>query len=125
MRLLEQHTTLRNQTEEDLLKAFNEVAGADLTNFFNTYLYGTSELPCLDYLEIAGLEITEVETDKPYLGTSFPPPAENQKVVVNKVLKNSPANKAGIKEGYIIISMNGKKLTNLLIFIKLTLSMQE
>ena len=119
MRLLyEQHTTSKNQTEEDLLKAFNEVAGADLSNFFRTYVYGTKELPFLDYLEIAGLEITEVETDKPYLGVSFPPPAENQKAVVNKVLKNSPANKAGIKEGDVIISINGEETNILMDFYK-------
>ena len=119
MRLLyEQHTTSEYQTEEDLLKAFNEVASADLSDFFHTYVYGTEELPFLDYLKIAGLEITEVETDKPYLGASFPPPAENQKAVVNKVLKNSPASKAGIKEGDVIISINGEETNILMDFYK-------
>lgn len=119
MRLLyEQHTTSEDQTEEDLLKAFNEVASADLSDFFHTYVYGTEELPFLDYLKIAGLEITEVETDKPYFGASFPPPAENQKAVVNKVLKNSPASKAGIKEGDVIISINGEETNILMDFYK-------
>lgn len=119
MRLLyKQHTTSKSQTEEDLLKAFNEIAGADMSDFFHSYVYGTKELPFLDYLKIAGLEITEVETDNPYFGASFPPPAENQKAVVNKVLKNSPASKAGIIEGDVIISINGEEISILMDFYK-------
>lgn len=120
MRLLyAQHTMSKNQTEDDLLKAFDEVAGADLSYFFAIYVYGTKGLPFVEYLKIARLEITEIKTDKPYSGISVSPPTEKQKAVVDKVLTDSPASKAGIKMGDLIIRINGEEISSLMDFYKI------
>ena len=94
VRLYEEHTISKNQTEVDLLRAFNEIASADISDFFHTYVYGTKELPFLEYLKIAGLEITEIKTDRPYSGILVSPPTEKQKGVIDNVLQDSPASKA-------------------------------
>ena len=51
-------------TRDDLIQTVNEIAGDDLTQFFNRYVAGTHELPFEKLLARAGLELKEEPNKK-------------------------------------------------------------
>lgn len=55
-------------TPEELQEVIEFIAGMDLTDFFNSYIDKTEDLPFNEYLEPFGLELVEEKDEEPYLG---------------------------------------------------------
>ncbi|AFZ47425.1 peptidase M61 domain protein [Cyanobacterium stanieri PCC 7202] len=94
-------------TEEELKAVIEEVAGQDLTEFWDLYLNGTKELPFNEFLEPFGLKLEE-KTNKnahPYLGILIQKEGAIEKI--SFVDANSPAAKVGMEAGDELLAIDG------------------
>lgn len=95
--------------EAELEAVISDIAGADLTSFWQDYLYGLRELPLEDYLEPFGLTIKPQYEDKaPYFGAKLQ--AEGGRVKVRFVAVGSPAEQAGLSCEDELLALNGFKI---------------
>jgi len=95
--------------EAELEAVISDVAGADLADFWQDYLYGLTELPLEDYLEPFGLTIKPQYEDKaPYFGAKLQP--EGGRVKVKFVAVGSPAEQAGLSCEDELLALNGFKI---------------
>ncbi|WP_069790034.1 M61 family metallopeptidase [Cyanobacterium sp. IPPAS B-1200] len=98
-------------TEEELKGVIEEIAGEDLTQFWDLYLNNINELPFNEFLEPFGLILKEktAKDSHPYLGVLL-----QKEGVIDKVSfvdANSPAGMVGIEAGDELLAMDGFKVT--------------
>ncbi len=131
MRLLWQEYGKQNKgvPEGEIECLAGQVAGSDLSTFFERYLYGTEDPPLGELLETVGIEFfvrqaesaadlggkpstlsAQVLERKPYLGIKSAADAGNLKIA--NVFVNSAAIKAGLSAGDILIAVDGLKVTS-------------
>ncbi len=93
---------------EDLIQI---VAGVDLQEFYQSYLYGLTEIPFNDYLRPFGLEVVAIDPEprSPYWGAVVK--SEQGQAVIKTVVSDSPAAVAGIDAGDVLLAINGYKVT--------------
>ncbi len=98
-------------TPEQLETIISNIAGLDLTDFFQHYLHGTAELPLAESLEKFGLKLTPIldEPSLPYLGGKVQ--TENQKTLITFVAAQSPLEKAGVCPGDELLALAGWRVT--------------
>jgi predicted metalloprotease with PDZ domain len=92
------------------------VSGRSWQDFWNRYVIGTEELPIVAQLKNAGVNwVPDKKPDdgKPYYwtGLALTAGSEGEFAAVNAVEKNSPAWKAGITAGDIIVALNGFRVS--------------
>jgi predicted metalloprotease with PDZ domain len=102
-------------TDAELKAAFESVAGADLTEFFTKYVYGTEDIDFERYLKLAGIELKGVyrETAPPLNPTNKKPGTLGIRLrgnVVGSVLADTPAYHAGLNASDELIALDGRKL---------------
>jgi predicted metalloprotease with PDZ domain len=99
--------------DAELLEVIASVAGCDLTNFWQNYLYGTQELNYNYYLEPFGLEVRAAFSQTPYTGLTLKPKhgIANGIAEVEKVEFGSPAQKAGISPGDLLLAIAGIRVS--------------
>ncbi len=93
---------------EDLIQA---VAGTDLQEFYQHYLYGLTELPFNDYLQPFGLQLVAADQEMlpPYWGAVVK--TEHGHAVIKTVASGSPAAVAGIDPGDELLAIDGYQVT--------------
>jgi predicted metalloprotease with PDZ domain len=96
-------------SEDELHEVIENVAGIDLSGFWNNYLYGTREIDYNYYLEPFGLELRASRHDIPFTGIT--PKSKNGVTEVEKVEFGSPAQKAGISAGDILLAIAGIRVS--------------
>lgn len=98
-------------TSIQLKEIIESVAQADLTDFFNRYLYSTKELPFNEYFKPFGLELQPIidKNAPPYLGINIK--NEGGKELITFVTANSPAALVGIDVGDELLALDGWKVT--------------
>lgn len=94
-------------TSEQLKSVLENVAETDLTEFLETYLHTTEELPFAEYFEPFGLQLTTNEEDDPapYMGMRVA--EENGATKIKFVDGESPAGLAGIDAGDELLAIDG------------------
>jgi predicted metalloprotease with PDZ domain len=94
---------------EELERIIQEIAGFDLTNFFDRYLHGLEDLPFDEYLSGFGLCLQpNIEEAIPYTGLSLK--TEQGRTIVKAVESDSPAQQAGICPGDELVAFEGLRL---------------
>lgn len=96
-------------SEAELHDVIANVAGIDLSQFWNDYLYGTKELDYNYYLEPFGLELRTACSDVPFTGMALK--SKNGLAEVEKVEFASPAQKAGISTGDLVLAIADMRVT--------------
>lgn len=110
--------------EGEIERIASEVAGHDLSDFFQTYLYGTAELPvdnALSHIGIQFLQRRSVGSDdkggaekqqSELLQVSFGAQSENDPsgVRLTVVFENGAAQHAGLSAGDVIVAINENKI---------------
>ncbi len=101
----------RGFTANGLEELIQEVAGINLQEFYQSYLYGLTELPFNDYLRPFGLEVVtaDLEPLPPYWGAVVK--SEQGQAVIKTVVSGSPAAFAGIDAGDILLAIDDYKVT--------------
>jgi predicted metalloprotease with PDZ domain len=102
----------RGFTDDELLKAFNLVAGRDLSTFFNDYVYGIKTIEYNTIFSKIGLNlnITYPGKGKPYLGANTSDVAG--KLSIRGVNRGSCAYTDGLNFDDEIISVDGFRVNN-------------
>lgn len=97
-------------TPEQLKAEIEAVAGLELADFYQRYLYSTDELPFNQYLEPFGLALKPIIEDSlPSLGLKVQHEAGTEKIKF--VARYSPAEKAGISPDDELLALNGLRVT--------------
>jgi predicted metalloprotease with PDZ domain len=97
--------------EDEFLKAVELVAGSDFHEFYEATVQSRKDLDYNRYLKQAGLVAqVQVQPGTIYVGIEFDP-AESNFPRVRRVLANSPAERAKLDAGDLLVSMNGERLT--------------
>jgi predicted metalloprotease with PDZ domain len=104
-------------TDEELQAAFEKVAGADLSDFFQRYVYGAEEIDFERYWRLAGLQMTGVyQNPTPTFASANRKPGalglrtRPGGTVVGFVLAGQPAYEGGVNAGDELIALDGRKL---------------
>lgn len=96
--------------DRGLLNLIGELSGLDLTQFWQDYLYGTTELNYDYYFAGFGLKLqAQIQNPTPYTGITFG--ATHGNLIVKTVHSHSPAQLAGIDPGDEIIALNQRRIT--------------
>ncbi|GLU54060.1 M61 family metallopeptidase [Dyadobacter frigoris] len=100
----------RGFTETEFRKVCEKVAGASLDEIFH-YVYTTKELDYVKYFNYAGLNIDVTPKQLPgaYLGIKAK--FQNDSLKVSSVDWDSPAWKAGVRRGNVIVEVDDKPAT--------------
>jgi predicted metalloprotease with PDZ domain len=103
--------TARGFTAIALEALIQEVAGVDLQEFYQNYLYGLTELPFNDYLRPFGLEVIAADPNPlpPYWGAVVK--NENSRALIKTVASGSPAAAVGINPGDELLAIDGYKIS--------------
>lgn len=122
-RLMENHGLPKPGFTDAQLKAtFEEVAGGDLTDFWNRYVAGTEELDFDAWLRKVGLSLQKSwQPGTPYansrqekpgtLGIRFrPASAQSDRVVISNVLAGLPGYEGGLNSGDELVSIDGLRI---------------
>ncbi|MEB3216544.1 MAG: M61 family metallopeptidase [Nostocales cyanobacterium 94392] len=96
-------------TAAELKQVIESVAEIDLTDFFQSYIHGTADLPFLEYLEPFGLKLVSYTPDEPFLGIKVT--SDNARESIKFVEVDSPAQIAGIDAGDELLAIDGMKVT--------------
>lgn len=111
--------------EKRIEEIASDIAGANLDDFFQQYLYGTQDIPFAKLLNEIGIQWQlqpttslddkggkfneDLNQDAVWLGARFGNDTTGAKLI--HVLDNGPAQKAGLAAQDIIIAINGIKVT--------------
>lgn len=100
----------RGYAEKDILDAVNQVAGSDLTPFFQQYVAGTAPLPYNEILAKAGmaLQIATSSQAPPSLGVLVEPVDTGIRII--DVLPGGAAGRAGLSRDDVLVSVDDQSL---------------
>jgi len=97
--------------EDGFVKAVEAVAGSDFHEFFDATIQSRRDLDYNRYLKQAGLVAqVQLQPASIYLGIDFDP-GEGSFPRVRRVVSNSPAERAKLDAGDLLVSMNDERLT--------------
>jgi predicted metalloprotease with PDZ domain len=92
----------------DIEATVESVAGVSFKDFFSKYVAGTDELPYAEILANAGLESITWDRSHADLGFETSNAFAGDQILVSSVKAGSAAEKAGLRAGDILISLNGE-----------------
>jgi predicted metalloprotease with PDZ domain len=97
--------------EDGFLKAIETVAGSDFHEFYEATIQGRRDLDYNRYLKQGGL-VAQVQLQPGiiYVGIEFDP-TEGNFPRIRRVVPNSPAERAKLDAGDLLVSMNDERLT--------------
>jgi len=93
-------------TETEFIEMVNKVAGKDLSDFFEKYIHGTSQLPIEESLEQMGLVFLDLNAAQTVAWTGAATAVSNNKLTVTAVERNSPAWKFGLNVNDEILALD-------------------
>jgi predicted metalloprotease with PDZ domain len=97
--------------EDGFLKAVETVAGSDFHEFFEAVVQGRKELDYNRYLRQAGLSVeVQLQPGSIYLGIEFEP-GESGLPRIRRVAANSPAERAKLDAGDVLVAMNDERVS--------------
>jgi len=100
-------------TDDQFKQAAEKFTGKNLTDFYAKYVNGVEPISFENYLTIAGLKITDLNSGKSevYLGANSS--NANGKVIITSVVRNSPAYISGINVNDEIIAIDNFRVDDL------------
>jgi predicted metalloprotease with PDZ domain len=97
--------------EDGILRAVDMVAGAGFGDFYDAVVRGKQELDYNRYLSAAGLRVdVSQQPASLYFGMEYER-ADNNQVRLRRIMPNSPAERASLDSGDIILAMDSERVT--------------
>lgn len=97
--------------EDGFLKAVETVAGSDFKEFFELNAQGRKDLNYERYLKQAGLQVASSKQPATIFGGIEYDRTDGGQVRVKRVVPGSPAEKARLDVGDVLVAMSGERLT--------------
>jgi predicted metalloprotease with PDZ domain len=101
----------RGYTSEDFERVASEVAGASLADFFARSVRGVEPPPYEEALAWVGLRFVRTLESEPHTAGIQVDARDTQAVRVTGVRTGSPAERAGIRHGDVLVAIGGKDVT--------------
>ncbi|MCC5945292.1 MAG: M61 family metallopeptidase [Bernardetiaceae bacterium] len=101
----------RGYTEEEFKKEAETVAGIELDDFFENYIYGTSPVDYNKYFDYAGLKLEVKEVKSIRIGASLY--EQDAGLLVRNISRETPAHRDGLNYGDLITEIDEKPITSL------------
>jgi predicted metalloprotease with PDZ domain len=110
MRLAYERTAGAGYPADDWLAFTNQASGGDWSDFFRRHVSGTEEFPYERVLGYAGIRY-EAKDEGPEADAGFDAHGIGEDLVrVSRVREKSPAAEAGLMDGDILLSSEGRRL---------------
>lgn len=95
---------------EDFQKVVEEVGEGSFEEFFSMYIRGTAEIDFAKFLDYAGLEVQERQSNpaKPWLGIATR--EREGQTMITAVIAGSPAYEAGLNVGDELVTLEGYRV---------------
>jgi predicted metalloprotease with PDZ domain len=94
-------------SDDELQKAIYAVTGWDCEQFFDRHIEGLVEPPFAEVLPLAGLNVTWIEADDPYVGLGF---GEGLELAIRE---GTPAGDAGLQTGDRLLAIGEDRVRDL------------
>jgi predicted metalloprotease with PDZ domain len=91
----------------DAVRAASEVAGVDMSGFFEKYVTGKDPMPYERDFAYAGIQVITNARPQPWLGAVLQSDSAGRAAVMN-VIPGSPAEEGGLDRGDIVIAVDGQ-----------------
>ena len=98
----------RGYTPEDVQRVASEVAGADLSDFFTTYVRGVTPLPYDEAFAFVGLRLVRTQAREPY-NAGLTVEEDPRGLIVSSVRSDSVAENVGLQKDDEIVTLAGKQ----------------
>jgi predicted metalloprotease with PDZ domain len=99
----------RGYTNEDFQRVASEVAGVDMSEFFDRYVRDVQTLPYDDAFSSVGLRLVREQAREPY-NAGMTVSWEEDAAMIENVRNDSPAENAGLQRGDEIVSLGGRAI---------------
>jgi predicted metalloprotease with PDZ domain len=97
----------RGYTDEDFARVVSEVAGRDMSEWFAKYVRGIEPLPYDEALAGVGLKLVKNVASQPYNAGIAIERDERQSLQLGSLRTDSPAERAGLQQGDVLLSIGG------------------
>jgi len=101
----------RGYSIEDFARIVSEVTGMDMTGWFAKYVHGVDPLPYDEALAGVGLRLARIPASEPYTAGIVIDREDRQALRLGPLRTDSPAERAGLQEGDILVSISGTPVT--------------
>lgn len=101
----------RGFTVEEFWNIVNDVAGSDMTEFWDTYIRTTEEVPYDKYFEYVGMKLVDQNQDKETPSLGIKTKSENGKCLITEIELNSSAADAGLSVNDEIIAIDSFRVS--------------
>lgn len=95
-------------TQEQVKKLCEDVCGKNLDEFWDNYVYGTSELPIEEFFQLAGCELFNKNEKSISFDVTFKDSSDN--IELNEVHKGGTAYESGLQHNDEIIAFEGIRI---------------
>ena len=97
----------RGYSIEDFARVVSEVSGRDMSDWFAKYVGGVDPLPYDDALAAVGLRLVKSPASQPYTAGIVIESGERQALRLGSLRADSPAERAGLQQGDVLVSLGG------------------
>ena len=101
----------RGYSIEDFARVVSEIAGRDMTDWFAKYVRGVEPLPYDEALAAAGLRLVRTPSNQPYTAGIAVDPAERQPFRLGSIQTDSPAERGGLQQGDVLLTIGGSSVS--------------
>ena len=101
----------RGYSIEDFARVVSEIAGTDMNEFFARYIRGTELLPYDKAFQAVGLRLVKSPASLPYTGGIVIDQPNRQALRIDALRIDSPAERGGLQEGDVLVSIGGMPVT--------------
>lgn len=101
----------RGYAIEDFARIVSEVAGRDMNDWFARYVRGVEPLPYAEALAAAGLRLVKTPANQPYTAGLVIDRDERQTLRLGALRSDSPAERVGLQQGDVLLSIGGTNVS--------------
>ena len=101
----------RGYSIEDFTRVVSEIAGRDMTYWFEKYIRGVDQLPYDEALSAMGLRLLKSPASQPYTAGIVVDRDDRQSLRLGNLRNDSPAERGGLQQGDVLLSIGGTSVS--------------